>query len=58
MSSSDTNTRAPVQPPAEVATAQPLAGHFGLVLPPLEPGQVLDGFRLEERLHQGGMAYL
>jgi len=25
---------------------------------PLEPGQVLDGFRLEERLHQGGMAIL
>jgi protein-serine/threonine kinase len=25
---------------------------------PLEPGQVLDGFRLEERLHQGGMANL
>jgi nucleotide-binding universal stress UspA family protein len=24
----------------------------------LEPGQVLDGFRLEERLHQGGMATL
>ncbi|PTT77636.1 serine/threonine protein kinase, partial [Pelomonas sp. HMWF004] len=29
------------------------------VLPaPLEPGQVLDGFRLDERLHQGGMANL
>lgn len=25
---------------------------------PLEAGQVLDGFRLEERLHQGGMANL
>lgn len=25
---------------------------------PLEPGLVLDGFRLEERLHQGGMANL
>lgn len=25
---------------------------------PLQPGQVLDGFRLEERLHQGGMANL
>ncbi|WP_397535440.1 serine/threonine protein kinase [Roseateles sp.] len=25
---------------------------------PLEPGLVLDGFRLEEKLHQGGMAYL
>jgi len=25
---------------------------------PLEPGQVLDGFHLEERLHQGGMANL
>lgn len=25
---------------------------------PLTPGQVLDGFRLEERLHQGGMANL
>jgi protein-serine/threonine kinase len=25
---------------------------------PLEVGQVLDGFRLEERLHQGGMANL
>ncbi|MBV8605106.1 MAG: protein kinase [Pelomonas sp.] len=24
----------------------------------LEPGQVIDGFRLEERLHQGGMANL
>lgn len=26
--------------------------------PPLQAGQVLDGFRLEERLHQGGMANL
>lgn len=26
--------------------------------PPLAAGQVLDGFRLEERLHQGGMANL
>ena len=25
---------------------------------PLEPGQVIDGFRLEERTHQGGMAQL
>ena len=25
---------------------------------PLEAGQVLDGFRLEARLHQGGMANL
>lgn len=25
---------------------------------PLQPGQVLDGFRLEEKLHQGGMANL
>jgi eukaryotic-like serine/threonine-protein kinase len=25
---------------------------------PLEPGQVIDGFRLEERSHQGGMAQL
>ncbi|MBB1162999.1 bifunctional serine/threonine-protein kinase/universal stress protein [Aquariibacter albus] len=25
---------------------------------PLSPGQVIDGFRLEERLHQGGMATL
>ena len=25
---------------------------------PLAPGQVIDGFRLEERLHQGGMAHL
>ncbi|MFT7724064.1 MAG: bifunctional serine/threonine-protein kinase/universal stress protein [Roseateles sp.] len=25
---------------------------------PLAPGQLLDGFRLEERLHQGGMAHL
>jgi protein-serine/threonine kinase len=24
----------------------------------LEPGQVIDGFRLEERTHQGGMAHL
>jgi hypothetical protein len=24
----------------------------------LEPGQILDGFRLEERLHQGGMAVI
>ncbi|MBV8380294.1 MAG: protein kinase [Paucibacter sp.] len=24
----------------------------------LEPGQVIDGFRLEERLHQGGMAHI
>ena len=23
---------------------------------PLEPGQVVDGFRLKERLHMGGMA--
>jgi nucleotide-binding universal stress UspA family protein len=26
--------------------------------PPLEPGQVIDGFRLEERTHRGGMAQL
>ena len=26
--------------------------------PPLTPGQVIDGFRLEKRLHQGGMANL
>ena len=25
---------------------------------PLQPGQVLDGFRLDERIHQGGMANL
>lgn len=25
---------------------------------PLEPGMVIDGFRLEEHLHQGGMAHL
>jgi hypothetical protein len=32
-----------------------------LPLPPiaaLEPGMVLDGFRLDARLHQGGMAHL
>jgi len=27
-------------------------------LPPLEQGQVVDGFRLEEKLHTGGMAHL
>jgi len=27
-------------------------------LPPLTAGQVVDGFRIEERLHQGGMAHL
>ena len=27
-------------------------------LPPLAPGQVIDGFRVEEHLHQGGMAQL
>lgn len=37
-------TTAPPAPPAPPA--------------PLQPGQVLDGFRLEERLHQGGMANL
>ncbi len=36
---------------ADTALPAPLAG-------PLEPGMVLDGFRLEERLHQGGMANL
>jgi hypothetical protein len=25
---------------------------------PLKPGQVIDGFRLEEALHRGGMATL
>lgn len=37
------------------------AGLNSTLLPPiagLEPGLVLDGFRLEERLHQGGMANL
>jgi len=32
-----------------------------LILPPLgplEPGMELDGFRLEERMHQGGMAHI
>jgi nucleotide-binding universal stress UspA family protein len=28
------------------------------IRPPLQPGQVIDGFRLEERTHQGGMASL
>ncbi len=37
------------------------SGPNSVLLPPihsLEPGLVLDGFRLEERLHQGGMANL
>lgn len=34
-----------------MATERPAAA-------PLEPGQVVDGFRLEERTHQGGMASL
>ncbi|MFY7865944.1 serine/threonine protein kinase [Roseateles sp.] len=37
------------------------AGPLSTLLPPpaaLEPGLELDGFRLEERLHQGGMANL
>jgi eukaryotic-like serine/threonine-protein kinase len=29
-----------------------------VLLPPLDTGMVCDGFRLEERLHQGGMAVL
>lgn len=62
MSSSESNTSAPVPPVApdapEGSMSLPVTGPNGLVLPPLEPGQVLDGFRLEERLHQGGMAYL
>ena len=33
--------------------AAPGAGTY-----PLQPGQVVDGFRLEEKLHQGGMATL
>lgn len=37
-------------PPTPSATPAPPA--------PLEPGQLLDGFRLVERLHQGGMANL
>ncbi|WP_332108765.1 serine/threonine protein kinase [Pelomonas sp. BJYL3] len=36
---------------ADAALPSPAVG-------PLEPGMVLDGFRLEERLHQGGMANL
>lgn len=40
------------------STGTRAASPNGLMLPPLEAGQVIDGFRLEERLHQGGMAYL
>lgn len=36
--------------PVSISTLPPLG--------PLEPGQVLDGFRLDEHLHQGGMANL
>ena len=41
----------PTSPPAPGAASTQLPG-------PLSPGQVLDGFVLEERLHQGGMANL
>ena len=33
-----------------------MSGSAGPV--PLQPGTVVDGFRLEEHLHQGGMANL
>ena len=32
--------------------------HLPQPLGPLEPGMELDGFRLEERMHQGGMAHI
>ncbi|MCK6427161.1 MAG: bifunctional serine/threonine-protein kinase/universal stress protein [Burkholderiaceae bacterium] len=41
-----------------MSNPEPFAPAAGPLLPPLEAGQVVDGFRLVQRLHQGGMAWL
>ena len=46
---------------AKAGLPAPLAARLdwgALMLRALEPGQVIDGFRLEEPLHRGGMAML
>ena len=43
------------QPPQD---SEPSSTFFGQLAGPLEEGQVIDGFLLAERLHQGGMANL